>query len=187
MRVARERRQGLPRHGCVNVNGEDVAGSRLTVDGPKLSVGVAHRRDRSLHVFIGGRSGLDRHAVRKVVAERDVGTHNDGRGVAERLALFELRQLRIRPIDRLDALHLDDLSVRLVHKVVRGVLPEMLLAVCPLVHSPRCLARTKAGYLRALHVPLERRVRRAREAVRRDLNIERDLRSRLSANRVLHG
>ena len=187
VRVARERRQGLAWHGRVDVDGENVSGPRLAVHRPELRVGVAHRGDRALDVFVGGRSGLDFRAMGQVIAELDVGTHDHRRGVPEGLAFLELRQLRIRSIDRLDALRLDDLPIGLVHQVVRGVLPKMLLAVRTLVHSARRLARTKTRDLCALHVPFERGIGRARETVGRDFDLERDLRSGLSTKRVLDG
>src|SRR5437762_1062090 len=73
VRVARERRQGLAWHGRVDVDGENVSGPRLAVYRPELRVGVAHRGDRALDVFVGGRSGLARETVRRDLdLERDL-------------------------------------------------------------------------------------------------------------------
>ena len=120
----------------------------------------SHRRDGLVDVVLTRWAGLDRGAVRAVVAEGDVRADDDGRRIPERLAFLELRQLRIGPIDRLYSFSLDDLSIRLIHEVVRRVLPEMLLAVLPLVHRPRGLPRTEARDLRALDVTLERGIGR---------------------------
>src|SRR5439155_6002112 len=76
VRVAGERRQGLAWHGRVDVDGENVSGPRLAVYRPELRVGVAHRGDRALDVFVGGRSGLEFRAMGQVIAELDVGTHD---------------------------------------------------------------------------------------------------------------
>src|SRR6202022_646661 len=115
--------------------------------GPELRMAVAHRRYGLVDLFLGRRPGFDLRAVRRVVTERDVGAHHDGRRIPEGLAFLELSQLRIGPIDRLDTLGIDDLAVRLIHQVVRRVLPEMLLAVRTLVHPARRFSWTEAGNL----------------------------------------
>ena len=65
VRVARERRQRrLPGDRRVDVDGEDVAGSRLSVHRPKLGVTVAHRSDGLVDLFFGGWARYDLRAVR---------------------------------------------------------------------------------------------------------------------------
>jgi len=187
VRIPRERGKRLAWHGRIDIDGEDVAGSRLPVDRSKLRVRLAHRRDGLVDVLVGGRCGLDGRAVREVIAEDDVGADDDGRCVSEGLALLELRELRIGPVDRLEALGLDDLPIRLIHQVVGRVLPQVLLAIRSLVHPARRFSRTEARDLRALHVALECRIGRARQTVGGHLDIQRDLRPRLSTERVFDG
>ena len=161
-------------------------------------MGLTHRRDRPVDLLVGGRLRLDHRAVRAVVAQADVGPHDDGGGVAERLALLELCDLDLRLVDRLEVLGSDDLAVRLVDEVGAGVVPEVLFAVGALVHRARRFAGPEAGNVRALDVTLERGVRGAREPVGRDLRLDDDRRTGVAPDgvtdrrghrprRVLHG
>ena len=147
----------------------------------------AHRLDRLLDLVVGRRLGFDDRTVRLVITEVDVGLHDHGRRVLERLPGLKLAHRDAGVVDRRDVLELDDLPVRLVDHVLGSLSPEVFGAVLALVHRARCFARTEPADARLLVVALEDTICLACKAVRVRLDLEHDARARLPLHGVTEG